>query len=43
MNAKINKVTEANEIKSEYQNTADVKIKEIVTTINMIVDDERNE
>ena len=43
LNAKINEITEANEKKNEYRNTTDVKLKEIVTSINMTVDDEENE
>ena len=43
LNAKINKITKADEMKSGYRNAADVKIKKIITSINVIVDDERNE
>ena len=43
LNAKINEITEADEMKSEYQKIANVKIKEIVTSINIIVDNEKNE
>ena len=43
LNAKINEITKANEMKNEYRNVADVKIKEIITSINMIVNDEENE
>ena len=43
LNPKIDKVTKANEIKNEYRNVADVKIKKIVTSINMIGDDKEDE
>ena len=43
LNAKINKIIKVNEMKSEYRNAADVKIKEIITSINVIVNDEENE
>ena len=43
LNAKINEITKADEMKNEYRNAADVKIKEIVTSINIIVDNEKNE
>ena len=43
LNAKINEIIKADEMKNEYQNVADVKIKEIVTSINVIVDDRENE
>ena len=42
LNAKINKVTEVNKMKNEYRNIADVKIEKIVTSINIIVNDEEN-
>ena len=42
LNAKINEITKADEMKSEYWNAADVKIKKIVTSINMIVDNGKN-
>ena len=42
LNAKINKVTKINEMKSGYRDAADVK-KKIVTLINVIVDDRENE
>ena len=42
LNAKINEITKTDEMKNEYRNNANVKIKEIVTSINMIVDDESN-
>ena len=29
-------------MKSEYRNAADIKIREIITSINVIVDDEKN-
>ena len=40
---KINEIVKADEIKNEYRNAADVKIKEIVISINIIVDNKRNE
>ena len=43
LNTKINEVTEANKMKSKYRNIADVKIEEIVTSINMIVNDKKDE
>ena len=43
LNAKINKVIKADEIKSEYQNVTDVKIKKIIISINLIIDNEENE
>ena len=43
LNAKINEVTEANEMKNEYRNVANVKIKNIVTSINVTTDDKENE
>ena len=43
LNTKINEVTEANEIKSEYRNTVNVKIKKIVMSINVTADDEKSE
>ena len=43
LNAKINEITEVNKMKNEYRNTADIKIKEVVTSINMTVDNEENE
>ena len=42
LNAKINEITKIDKMKSEYRGVAGVKIKEIVTSINMIVNDERN-
>ena len=43
LNAKINEVTKINEMKSEYRNVADVRVKEIIILINVIVDDEKDE
>ena len=43
LNAKINKITKADEIKSECRNAADVRVKEIVTLINMIVNNKEDE
>ena len=43
LNAKINEITEVNEIKNEYRDAANVKIKKIVTSINMTINDEKNE
>ena len=43
LNAKINEITKADEMKNEYQSFANVRIKEIVTSINMIVNDKENE
>ena len=43
LNAKINEITKTDEIKNEYQNAANVKVEEIVTSINMIIDDEEDE
>ena len=42
LNAKINEITKADEMKNEYRNIADVKIKEIVTLINIIIHDEKD-
>ena len=43
LNSKINEVTEADEMKNEYRNVINVKIEEVITSINMIADDEENE
>ena len=43
LNAKINEITKINEIKNEYRDVADVKIKKIVTSINVTVDDKESE
>ena len=43
MNVKINEVTKAYEMKSEYRNVADVKVEEIITLINIIINDKKNE
>ena len=43
LNAKINKVTKVNEMKNEYRDAADVKVKKIVTSINIIIEDEKYE
>ena len=43
LNAKINKVTKADGMKNEYRNVADVKIKKIVTSINMTIEDKEDE
>ena len=43
LNEKINKITEVNEIKNEYRDVANVKIKEIVILINVTPDIKRNE
>ena len=43
LNAKINEITETNEMENEYQSAADVKIKEIITSINIIINDEEDE
>ena len=42
LNAKIDKVTKVNEMKSEYRDVADVKIKKIVTLINITINNKRN-
>ena len=42
LNAKINEVTEVNEMKNEYRNAVNIKSKKVVTSINMTADDERN-
>ena len=34
-----NEIIKADEMKNEYRNTADIKIKKIVTLINVIVND----
>ena len=38
---KINEVTKADEMNNEYRNVTNVKVKEIVTSINMIVDNKK--
>ena len=43
LNAKINEIIKTNEMKNEYRDVAYIKMKEIVTLINVIVDDEENE
>ena len=43
LNEKINKVTKADKMKSEYRSAADVKIKKIVTSRNICVNDKENE
>ena len=43
LNAKIDEIIKANEMKSEYRDAADVRIEKIVISINIIVDDEKNE
>ena len=43
LNAKIDEITKANEMKSEYRSVVDVKVEEIVTSINRIVNDKENE
>ena len=43
LNVKINEIIEIDEMKNEYQNAADVKIKKIVTSINMSFDDKKDE
>ena len=43
LNAKINEITKANEMKNEYWNAVDVRIEKIVTLINMTIDDKENE
>ena len=42
LNAKINKIIKADEMKNEYRNAANIKTKEIITSINVIVNDEKN-
>ena len=42
LNVKINKIIRVNEMKNEYRNAADVRIKEIIISINMIVNNEKN-
>ena len=42
LNAKINEIIKADEMKSEYQDVVNVKIKEIVTSINMTADNEES-
>ena len=42
LNAEINEITKAYEMKNEYRNAADVKVEEVVTSINIIVDDGKN-
>ena len=43
LNAKMNEITKQDEMKNEYRNAVNIKIKEIVTLINMTVDDKENE
>ena len=43
LKTKIDEVTEVNEKKNEYRNAADIKIKEIITSINLIIDDKKDE
>ena len=43
LNAKINEIIKVNEMKNEYRGAADVKIKKIVTSINILVKDEESE
>ena len=43
LNAKINEITKADEMKSGYRDAINIKIKEIVTSIDMIVNNEKNE
>ena len=43
LTAKIYEIIETDEMKSEYQDAADIRIKEIVMSINMIINNERNE
>ena len=43
LNAKIDEITEINKMKNEYRNAVNVKVKEIVTLINMTINNERNE
>ena len=43
LNAKIDKVIEADEIKNKYRNVMNVKVEKIVTSINITVNDEENE
>ena len=44
LNAKINEVTKVNEMKNEYRNATDIKMKKIIISINIIVNDKkRNE
>ena len=41
LNAKLNKVTKADEMKNEYRDVTNVKIEKIVTSIDVIVDDRK--
>ena len=41
LNVKIDEITKVNEMKNEYRDVADVKVKEIITSINVIVDDRK--
>ena len=43
LNAKVDKIIKINEMKSEYRDAADVKVEEIVTSINMIINNIENE
>ena len=43
LNAKIDEVTKINKMKSEYRNVTNVKIKEIITSINVIVNNKKSE
>ena len=43
LNAKIDEIIKANEMKNEYQNVANVKVKEIIMSINITVNDENKE
>ena len=42
LNAEINEIIKASEIKNGYRDAVDVKIKTIVISINIIVDDKEN-
>ena len=42
LNAKINEITRAGGMKSEYRNVADVRVEEIVTSIDVTVDSKKN-
>ena len=42
LNAKIDEVTKANEMKNEYRDVVNVKIKKIITSIDIIVDDKED-
>ena len=42
LNAKINEIIKADKMKNEYQNIVNVKIEEIVTSINIIINNKED-